>query len=413
MASRSGPRTPRLHRRKFPLCRLLLLVHSVGLVAAAQSRPSLVTACDLLQSPANFDKQTVQLRGDVHLAFEEFTLTSESCPHKWPGIWLAFGGDRATPTMSTANDTVRAPGDTPVFEGVSVSLTKDDNLERFFTLIAARHGRDQFFHVTATLTGTFFAGNRNPRSTPGYGHMDAFFLFVISEVDAVEAEPTPQLNVSGTITDAAGKPIDGVDVYSQTVNCCQVWMKETTSDDRGSFSLKNTGQVLTFSRLGYSPRSVVLEVVRSDVHVVLEAGAQNDWLVPACAAESSNRQFGGLPLRFSIPEGLHGERINSSSDSSFIIHSKPGPNVIRLLKASQSSPYGQMASWVFGSEAFSQRNVVNAQGVLIGIDTKGTQQNRGFWRTIAIPRQEIVEYYVVSREVAELFDKVIDSGCVQ
>ena len=25
--------------------------------------------------------------------FEDFSLHSDACPNKWPGIWLAFGGD--------------------------------------------------------------------------------------------------------------------------------------------------------------------------------------------------------------------------------------------------------------------------------------------------------------------------------
>ena len=65
----------------------------------AQTGPSLVPLCDVLQTPDKFDKQDIQVRGNVHLAFEDFSLHSEACPNKWPGIWLAFGGDVATPTM--------------------------------------------------------------------------------------------------------------------------------------------------------------------------------------------------------------------------------------------------------------------------------------------------------------------------
>lgn len=217
---------------------LLLVQCSAYLPTEAQANHSVVTLCEVLQSPDRFDKQTIQLHGNVHLAFEDFSLDSEACPNKWPGIWLAFGGDTATPTMSTANDTVRQSGSTPTFGGVPVSLVKDNNFERFFALVSARRGRDPLYHVNATLTGTFLAGNRKLQTNgkpqlPGYGHMGVFFLFVISRVDAVDADPPEQLSVSGTVTDAAGIPLVGVNVYSQTVNCCQPrWanLAPTTSD---------------------------------------------------------------------------------------------------------------------------------------------------------------------------------------
>jgi hypothetical protein len=102
----------------------------------SQTNPSAVPLRDVLQSPDRFDKQTVQLRGNINLAFEDFSLTSEACPSKWPAdrIWLRFGGDAATPTMSTVNDTVQPPGVTRTFGGIAISLVKDDNLERFFLL---------------------------------------------------------------------------------------------------------------------------------------------------------------------------------------------------------------------------------------------------------------------------------------
>jgi hypothetical protein len=115
--------------------------------STAQTSPSVVPLCEVLESPEKFDKQTLQLRGHVLLYFEEFSLRSEECPNKWPGLWLTFGGDIATPTMSTANDTVRRPGFTFMVGGTPVPLIKDDNFERFFALISARHGHDPHYTV--------------------------------------------------------------------------------------------------------------------------------------------------------------------------------------------------------------------------------------------------------------------------
>ena len=142
--------------RDYCLCGFLLfIVHSCSFPTAAQTSPSVIPLCDVLRSPDKFDKQSIHIRGNVHLAFEKFTLDSEACPKQWPGIWLAFGGDAATPTMSIANDTTRPTGVIPKFDGVPVALDKDENFERFFALISARRGRDPLYQVTATLIGTF------------------------------------------------------------------------------------------------------------------------------------------------------------------------------------------------------------------------------------------------------------------
>ena len=214
------------------LFKFALVTQCVGSLAAlAQTSSSVVPICEVLESPEKFDKQSLQLRGNILLYFEDFTLRSVACPNKFPGIWLTFGGDVATPTISTVNDNVRQSGITPRFEGVQIPITKDDTFEKFFALITARKKQDphysgSFYGVTATLTGLFLAGNTKLRSDgkpefPGYGHMGMFHLFVITKVEAVDAQPTPRLDISGTVTDEDGKPLSGVEVDAQTVNCCQ------------------------------------------------------------------------------------------------------------------------------------------------------------------------------------------------
>jgi hypothetical protein len=399
---------------------LLVVPCLISLPGKAQTSPSVVPLCEVLESPQKFDKQSLQLRGRVYLYFEEFSLHSEACPNKWPGIWLAFGGDVATPTMSTANDTTRPSGVIPKFGGVPIALEKDDNFERFSALISARHGHDPHFsgplyRVTATLTGIFLAGNRKLRSDgkpewPGYGHMGAFHLFVISRVDAVDAQPPPELGVSGTVTDADGKPVGGVDVYSQTVNCCQPWVSQARSDDAGHFAIRNAGQVVTFLKAGYSPRSLVLETGRHDVQLILESRPADDWQIPTCRASSTDRRFEGLPLSMVMLNGMHSKKIVSGS---FVIRGKASYPLIRLFRGDPRTPYGETTSWLFGSEKFSQRNVLSAEGKTIGVDSRGVQENGNSWRVVVIPGQETVEYDGATRETSDIFDRIIDSACVQ
>jgi hypothetical protein len=280
-----------MERKVSAVCRrcgiLFFILFLFSFPSAAQTTAPAPSLCEVLQSPERFDKQSIQLRGHIHLAFEDFTLSSEECANQSPGIWLAFGVDVATPTMSTASDTVRPAGTVDTFDGVPVSLAKDDNFERLFALISARHGPDPLYRVSATLTGVFFAGHvQSPKDgrprPPGWGHMGCCFLLVISRVDAVDAVPPARLEVSGKIADASGTAVAGVDVYAQTVNCCQPRLMQTRSDDSGSFAIKNAGQVLTFLKTGYRPKSVVLESGRSGLRVVLESNASSDWRIPGC-----------------------------------------------------------------------------------------------------------------------------------
>jgi hypothetical protein len=290
------------------------------------------------------------------------------------------------------------------------------NFERFFALISARRGRDPLYDVTATLTGTFLAGNRKLHSDgklalPGYGHLGCCFLFVISRVDAADAVPSPQLSVSGTLKDAAGAPVSGVDVYSQTVNCCQPQLVRTRSDDAGYFSIKNAGQVLTFLKTGYRPQSLVLQTGRQDLQLTMESTSAYDWQVPVCKGVLAERQFRGLPLRVVIPEGLHSEQALKTPDSPFIIHRRVSDPFIRLSRGNSNAPFGHAAEWIFGSKEFTQRNVLDTDGKYVGTDTQGLQENQMFWRILAVPGQENVEYYTNSRESADLFDGIINSAC--
>ena len=398
----------------------VLLVECLGsLPAVAQTSPSVVPICEVLESPKKFDKQTLQLSGYVLFYFEDFTLHSVArCPTKSWGIWLAFGDDVAGPTMSAANATVRRPG-VPKFGGFPISVIKDDTFEKFFELINARkkQGPDDsgpLYSVTATLTGLFLAGNtklsHGKPELPGYGHMDAFHLFVITRVEPVDALPPPQLDSSGTVTDEDGEPSAGVEGYAETAYCCQSWLNQDRSDETGHFGIKNGGQVLTFLKTGYNPRSLVLETGGADIRVVLERKPADDWRIPVCKGSSSEHRFSGLPLSMAMPKGVRIKRFRSGS---FAIHGKTRYSIFVLSKGNPRPLDEETAYWLFGSEKFVQRNVVNAEGKTIGLDSRGVQGNGESWRVVTIPGNEIVRYFQAVPETANIFDGIIDSACFQ
>jgi hypothetical protein len=104
------------------------------------------------------------------------------------------------------------------------------------------------------------------------------------------------------------------------VNCCQSWVNQDRSDEGGHFAIKNTGQILTFLKIGYTPRSLLLETGGADVRLGLERETADDWRIPVCKGSSSEHRLSGLPLSMAMPKGVRGKRFSSRSFA--IIHGK-------------------------------------------------------------------------------------------
>ena len=119
-----------------------------------------LAGCDLARNPKAFDGKLIRVRGTLNVHFEDFSFGNRNCDSE-QGIWLAFGGDVPGIVSSTANDSYRKSGSDVNVNGVSYGIKKDDNFRKLYALIAARHGDEPAFNVTATLTGMFFAGQES------------------------------------------------------------------------------------------------------------------------------------------------------------------------------------------------------------------------------------------------------------
>ena len=179
---------------------LILLLLLAPICVRAQS-PTKVALCDLVQQPEKFTRQWVEVRGEVDLAFENFSLRTIDCGEKHPGIWLAYGGGEPTPTVSTVNDNERTPGMVMKVNGIPVPLERGADLELFKRRLAAVrvtapdgspcYEGCRLYRVTATLTGLFMAApdlTNNPLS--GYGHLGCCHLLAIHRVADVNAVRT-------------------------------------------------------------------------------------------------------------------------------------------------------------------------------------------------------------------------------
>jgi hypothetical protein len=159
--------------------------------------PQIISLCEIQKDPKAFDGRNVQFRGEISSEFEDFTVHDPSCPdHYGSWIWLMFGGDVDCPTPSTWNDVGRFPGTDVKFRGKKYALVKDEQFRAFHKFITTRKNRRSVYQVTATLEGTFIAGEtgkdaRGRPWLPGYGHLGCCHLFIIHRISEVSAQKKP------------------------------------------------------------------------------------------------------------------------------------------------------------------------------------------------------------------------------
>jgi len=180
-----------------------------------------VAGCNLARNPKAFDGKMIRVRETLNVHFEDFSLGIRNCDTQ-QSIWLAFGGDVPGIVASTANDSFRKRGSDIKVNGVSYGIKKDDSFRKLYALIAARHGDNPDYSVTATLSGMFFAGEESRTAKGavdfvGYGHLGCCALFVITQVSEVESVPPSNLNLRGVLIGADGKPVEGLTVFDDVL----------------------------------------------------------------------------------------------------------------------------------------------------------------------------------------------------
>lgn len=181
-------------RRKL-LFMLSVLIPAVGWTQT----PVKVALCDLVKNPQQYSRQWVEVRGQVELAFENFSLNTHDCGERQRGIWLAYGSDETTP-KSPRKDAKSTSGSVLTLPRPPVTLVKDANLDLFKRRLDAQ--RTTFpdgspcsdcllYRVTATLIGLFMAVPETSSNTfAGYGHMGCCHLLTIRQVTDVTAART-------------------------------------------------------------------------------------------------------------------------------------------------------------------------------------------------------------------------------
>lgn len=168
---------PRCLLRSIVLCLAVLPLHAQVAVKT--------TVCELLADPAKWNHQLVEVAGFASHGFEDSGFFEPSCHGRYGGLWMEYGGKRATGTMSTASTLQRERAEPAVIEGIAVPLVEDKAFQAFDNLLQRRRGGI----ARATVIGRFFAGRENlygRKGFSGFGHMGCCSLFVIQQIVAVD-----------------------------------------------------------------------------------------------------------------------------------------------------------------------------------------------------------------------------------
>jgi len=151
--------------------------------------PVEVSICQLKDEPAKYNHKLVKVTGFVSHGFEDFALSDPMCKSR-TGIWLDYGGPKASDTMYCCGV---VPGHTRPevlsVEGITIPLVADDRFKEFDRMIKKKY--DLIMHTT--MIGRFFSGEKEQSQAggefwSGYGHLGCCTLFIIQQVVSVDAQ---------------------------------------------------------------------------------------------------------------------------------------------------------------------------------------------------------------------------------
>jgi hypothetical protein len=400
--------------------RLLQIVVLVGFLSfprlvCAQQNPVEVTGCDLAKNPKAFDGKVIRVRGTLNVHFEDFSLGIRNCDtHQ--GIWLAFGGDVPGIVASTVNDSFRKAGSDIKVNGVAHGIKKDDNFRELYALIAARHGDKPDYSVTATLTGTFFAGqeNRSAEGTVhffGYGHLGCCSLLVITEVSDVESVPPANLNLRGVLIGVDGKPVEGFTVFDDVLGGTPPERQKTVTNKRGEFTFSNSGQQLRFENPNYRPLALTVKPGGAPIRVRLQDAKRSDWMIPGCGETNSSSRI-GFSVLFALPKTMESSPFNTDDMQSFFVYPRGGEPSAAELIISRSSEEITDAADSLDSKRFEERWIKDSERNVVGMDARGRSKRGEYWRSAIFLGRDTAAYRLQAGEQPNASDQVLDSACI-
>ena len=206
----------------------------------------------------------------------------------------------------------------------------------------------------------------------------------------------------GVVKTADGKPIE------------KAWIRPgyvTETDKDGKFVIeKFTDKFLIVTMKSFRPLIKKLNG-ETEIEVVLERESENGRLmIPECAKKSDGKIV-GENLKISVPKGFKGKKGNDVDYSAFSLFPKNEQKYVLfgISGANASSGYPR-DEWINSTGKLNIRTITNGKRE-IGFDYFGQTNDGKYWRYVQII-DEYISYLVDTSERKEIFDKIIESACV-
>jgi len=400
--------------------RFLQFVAFVGFLSVpglihAQGNPVEVPGCDLAKNPKAFDGKLISVRGTLSVHFEDFSLGIGNCDRRQP-IWLAFGGDVPGIVASMANDNSRKPGVDIKVNGVPYGIKKDENFHELYALIAARHGDKPDYSVTATLTGTFFAGEETKLANGqsdfhGYGHLGCCSLLIITQVSDVKSAPPANLDLRGVLIGVDGKPVEGFTVFDDVLGGSPPERQMTVTNKKGEFAFSNSGQQLRIEDPKYRPLALTVEPGGAPIRVKLQNAKQSDWVIPVCGEIDSSTRI-GFSVLFTLPKTMESSPFDNHDMHSFFVypHGGDADSAELIISSGLEKTIDAIDSLDF--KFFEERWIKDSAGNVVGMDARGNTKDTTYWRSAIFSSGDTVSYSLETGKQPNELNQIIDSACI-
>jgi hypothetical protein len=229
------------------------------------------------------------------------------------------------------------------------------------------------------------------------------FCLIFTTVNTSHAQ---LIEIQGFVKNTEGKPIE--DVFISSFG---------KTDKNGFFKISSDvlikyWKTLILHKEGFVPKVIKLDASNLSLNIILESEKENSlWKIPNCSlTKTKQNKIIGKYLKLTIPKKM---KFKSGVDTDYIYYSigfKEGKKTHWL-----RGGLGSLYAGVYPSgETLLDLQDYSYLRTSVGIDWRGITKEGKFWRYFgAVSLFETYHYETDSKEVADVFDKIIDGVCFQ